>query len=75
MLENYFSAPKALTRLRAGLSGPHIDGFADALEHDGYSPGAAVRYLRAASHLGHFLQLGWDGCCNATRSLGSFADP
>lgn len=56
MLEKYFSAPKTLTRLRAGLAGPHIDGFADALEQDGYSQGSAVRYLRAAVHLGHFLQ-------------------
>src|SRR6266542_6524998 len=56
MLEKYFSAPKTLARLRAGLSGPYIDGFADALEQDGYSQGSAVRYLRAAGHLGHFLQ-------------------
>jgi len=54
MLEKYFSAPKTLARLRAGLSGPHIDGFADALERDGYSHGSAVRYLRAAAHLGQF---------------------
>ena len=54
MLEKYFSAPKTLARLRAGLSGPHIDGFADALERDGYSHGAALRYLRAAAHLGQF---------------------
>lgn len=56
MLEKYFCAPKTLARLRAGLSGPYIDGFADALEQDGYSQGSAVRYLRAAAHLGHFLQ-------------------
>lgn len=56
MLEKYFSAPKTLARLRAGLSGPYIDGFADALEQDGYSQGSAARYLRAAAHLGHFLQ-------------------
>jgi len=56
MLEKYFSAPKTLARLRAGLSGPHIDGFADALERDGYSHGSAVRYLRAAAHLGQFQQ-------------------
>ena len=54
MLEKYFSAPKTLARLRAGFSGPHIDGFAEALERDGYSPGATVRYLRAAAHLGQF---------------------
>ena len=55
MLETYFSAPKTLARLRTGLSGPHIDGFADALEQDGYSRASAVRYLRAAAHIGHFL--------------------
>src|SRR5213596_2251828 len=37
MLEKYFSAPKTLARLRAGLSGPHIDGFAETLEREGYS--------------------------------------
>ena len=55
MLETYFVAPKTLKRLRTGLSGPYMDGFAAALEQDGYSR-AAVRYLRAAAHLGHFLQ-------------------
>lgn len=56
MLEKYFVAPKTLRRLRAGLSGPHIDGFADLLERDGYSHASALRYLRAAAHLGHFLE-------------------
>ncbi len=56
MLEKYFSAPKTLHRLRAGPSGPYIDGFAAALARDGYSPASAVRYLRAAAHLGHFLR-------------------
>jgi len=56
MLEKYFSAPKTLARLRTGLSGPYIDGFADALEQDGYSPLTAIRYLRAAAHLGRFLE-------------------
>lgn len=55
MLETYFSARKTLARLRTGPSGPHIDGFADALEQEGYSPASAVRYLRAAAHFGHFL--------------------
>lgn len=55
MLETYFSAEKTLARLRTGPSGPHIDGFADALEQEGYSPASAVRYLRAAAHFGHFL--------------------
>jgi site-specific recombinase XerD len=55
MLEKYFSAPKTLRRLRDGISGPHIDGFADHLEREGYAPASAVRYLRAAAHLGSFV--------------------
>jgi len=56
MLETYFSAPKTLRRLRGGISGPHIDSFADNLERDGYAPSSAVRYIRAAAHLGCFIQ-------------------
>jgi site-specific recombinase XerD len=56
MLEKYFSAPKTLRRLRSGISGTHIDAFADDLERDGYSPASAVRYLRVAAHLGCFVQ-------------------
>jgi integrase len=56
MLERYFSAPKTLACLRAGPSGPYLDGFAVSLERDGYRAATAVRYLRAAAHLGHFLQ-------------------
>src|ERR1700732_1429351 len=56
MLETYFSAPKTLRRLRGGISGPHIDGFADNLEREGYAPASAVRYIRAAAHLGCFVQ-------------------
>jgi site-specific recombinase XerD len=55
MLEEYFSAPKTLRRLRTGPSAPHIDGFAATLQENGYSVASAVRYLRAAAHLGHFL--------------------
>jgi site-specific recombinase XerD len=55
MLENYFCAPKTLRRLRAGLSGPYIDGFADVLQRDGYAHASAVRYLRAAAHFGCFV--------------------
>ncbi|MGI9485504.1 MAG: tyrosine-type recombinase/integrase [Geminicoccaceae bacterium] len=43
-----------LEHLRRGPSGPYLDGFAASLERDGYSPAIAVRYLRAAAHLGHF---------------------
>ena len=56
MLEKHFSAPKTLRRLRSGISGPHIDAFADDLQRDGYAPASAVRYIRAAAHLGCFVQ-------------------
>jgi site-specific recombinase XerD len=55
MLETYFSASKLLVHLRSGPSGPYLDGFAAALERQGYSADTAVRYLRAAAHLGHVV--------------------
>ena len=55
MLETYFSASKLLGHLRSGPSGPHLDGFAAALVRQGYSACTAVRYLRAAAHLGHVV--------------------
>lgn len=55
MLENFFCAPKTLRRLRTGPSGPYIDGFAAELSRVGYSGATAVRYLRAAAHVGHFV--------------------
>ena len=55
MLETYFSAAKMLGHLRSGPSGPHLDGFAAALERQGYGPATAVRYLRAAAHVGHVM--------------------
>jgi site-specific recombinase XerD len=55
MLETYFSASKLLGHLRSGPSGPYLDGFAAALERQGYSADIAVRYLRAAAHLGHVV--------------------
>jgi site-specific recombinase XerD len=55
MLETYFSASKMLGHLRSGPGGPYLDGFAAALERQGYSPATAVRYLRAAAHLGHVM--------------------
>lgn len=56
MLEKYFAAAKTLGRLRAGISGPHVDAFADDLERDAYAPASAVRYIRAAAHLGCFVK-------------------
>ena len=54
MLETYFGSPKMVAHLRAGPSGPYMDGFAGSLECSGYEPSVAVRYLRAAAHIGHF---------------------
>ena len=56
MLERYFTARTTLRRLRFGPSGPYIDRFAAVLEQDGYAKAVAKRYLRAAVHLGYFLQ-------------------
>jgi hypothetical protein len=55
MLETYFSASKMLGHLRSGPNGPYLDDFAAALERQGYSPATAVRYLRAAAHLGYVM--------------------
>jgi site-specific recombinase XerD len=59
MLETYFSASKLLVHLRSGPSGPYLDSFAAALERQGYSTDTAVRYLRAAAHLGHVVARQW----------------
>jgi site-specific recombinase XerD len=54
MLETYFGSPKMVAHLRAGPSGQYMDGFAASLKRSGYDPSVAVRYLRAAAHIGHF---------------------
>jgi hypothetical protein len=56
VLEKFFSAPKTLRRFRRGISGPHVDTFADYLEGAGYAPASAVRYIRAAVHIGCFVE-------------------
>ena len=55
MLETYFSASKMRADLRSGPSGPYLDDFAAELERQGYSGDTAIRYLRAAAHLGHVV--------------------
>jgi site-specific recombinase XerD len=55
MLETYFAATKILGHLRSGPSGPYLDGFAAVLERQGYGADTAVRYLRAAAHVGHVV--------------------
>ena len=56
MLDQYFESPFTLEQLRNGPSGPLLGGFARSLHEDGYSWWTARTYLRAAHHLGHFLQ-------------------
>ena len=58
MLETYFPVSKMPEHLRSGPSGPYLDGFAAVLARQGYSADTAVRYLRAAAHLGHVLARG-----------------
>src|SRR3954452_10587668 len=64
MLETYFSAEKMLGHLRSAPSGPYLDGFAAALEQQGYKPAIAVRYLRAAAHVGHAMAEQGAGLCD-----------
>jgi site-specific recombinase XerD len=56
MLGKYFESHFTLEQLRNGPSGPLLGGFARSLHEDGYSWWTARTYLRAAHHLGHFLQ-------------------
>src|SRR5260370_9231616 len=58
MLETYLVAPKTLRRLRTGPVVAFIDGFADTLELEGYWADRAIRYIRAADHLGRFMMMG-----------------
>ena len=64
MLEKFFSAPKTLQRFRRGISGPHVDTFAHDLERAGYAPTSAVRYIRAAAHIGCFVERKGGGLAN-----------
>jgi site-specific recombinase XerD len=52
MISDYFDAPRALKRMRSGIIGPYIDGFATALAEAGYSPHTIRGYIRAAVHVG-----------------------
>jgi hypothetical protein len=49
-----------------------MDGFAASLERDGYEHSVAVRYLRAAAHIGHFT-LEQGGCIDQHGCAGFLA--
>jgi site-specific recombinase XerD len=56
MLEQYFKAQYALVHARPGLVGPFLGGFAEFLEFEGFTPLTVGRYLRAAAHLGAWME-------------------
>lgn len=55
MLEEFFSCPVALRRLRDGALGSHIDAFATLLSEGGYAKATGIRKIRQVSHLGQWL--------------------
>ena len=56
MIEDFFEHPFTLRYLRGGVTGPHIDAFADSLAEDGYTFGWTRGLLRGVAHLGHWLE-------------------
>jgi integrase/recombinase XerD len=55
MLEQFFTQPKVLRRLREGVFGPYLPAFAESLQQEGYSKACIRRHLRAADHFGAWL--------------------
>lgn len=56
MLETYFEAAYTLRRLRAGLTGSYVDGYSEDLHRAGYARWTTRDYLRAAAHLGAWME-------------------
>lgn len=56
MLDKYFESLFTLEQLRNSPNGLWLDEFARSLHEDGYSWWTGRTYLRAAHHLGHFLE-------------------
>lgn len=55
VLESYYSDKRTIWRFRnCGMLSPHLDGFADYLERNGFPPGSGRSYLRAARHLSQY---------------------
>jgi hypothetical protein len=48
MIEQFFTQPKLLSRLREGVFGQNLPAFAASLHKEGYSRGCIRRHLRAA---------------------------
>src|SRR5215469_7553699 len=52
MIEKYFTQPKTVVRLHAGLLGPHLSTIAEALHEARYSAATIRLHLRAADRFG-----------------------
>ena len=55
MIEQLYSRPGTITRMRSSPLGKHIDGFADWLSKQGYTPNVNREKIRAVSSLGWWL--------------------
>src|SRR5206468_3457403 len=47
--------PHIRARLQTGPLGPHLDGFVELLQGEGYAPGVIRRHVRAADVFGRWL--------------------
>jgi len=56
MVEKYFTQPKTVARLHAGLLGPHLSTIAQALHEARYSTATIRLHLRAADRFGAWLR-------------------
>jgi hypothetical protein len=55
MLEYGFARPSAITRLRRGPLGPHLETLATILHQHGYTRNSIRGYLRACAQFGRWL--------------------
>ena len=55
MLEQFFSRPSVLNRLRTGLFGTHLEALADQLQQMGYAPATIRGYLDSYDRYGRWL--------------------
>jgi integrase/recombinase XerD len=55
MLENYFSRPSTLNRLRSGPIGSDVDDLATALQQQGYAWDSIRNYLRGCNQFARWL--------------------
>lgn len=54
MLTDFFRSPQTLSRLRSGVVGTFIDGFAENLKTAGYSRFTIRTHLGAAAHFSNW---------------------